>query len=101
MRKSKKNTTLTAVFLYLLLSGGLWMFINSYANSHNQMSEDKMIPVGMAVTEDKASVEILDHCGEFSLSAIAPDSKTYCAAYLASPDELKAAAYIISLCIKI
>ena len=101
MRKSKKKTTLTAVFLYLLLSGGLWMFLNSYANSHNHMSEEKIIPVRMTVNGDTASVEILDHCGEFSLSGIAPDSKTYCAAYLVSPDELKAAAYIISLCIKL
>jgi hypothetical protein len=101
MRKSKKKTTLTAVFLYLLLSGGSWMFINSYANSHNQMSEEKMIPVGVAISGDKASLELLDHYGEFSLSGIAPESKNYCAAYLASPDEIKAAAYIISLCIKL
>ena len=101
MRKSKKNTTLTAVFLYLLLSGGSWMFLNSYANSHNHMSEEKIIPVGITVNEDKASVEILDHHREFSLSVISPDSSSYCAAYLASPDELRAAAYIISLCIKL
>ncbi|SHM34653.1 hypothetical protein SAMN04487860_103232 [Ruminococcus flavefaciens] len=77
------------------------MFINSYANSHNQMSEEKMIPVGVTVGSDTASVEILDHCSKFSLSGIAPDSRNYCAAYLVSPDEIRFTAYIISLCIKI
>ncbi len=77
------------------------MFINSYANSHNQMSEEKMIPVGIVLNEGKASVDILDHHREFSLSCISPDSSNYCLAYLASPDELRAAAYIISLCIKL
>lgn len=87
--------------MYLLLSGGSWMFLNSYTNSHNHMSEEKIIPVGITVNEDKASVDILNHHREFSLSGISPDNSNYCVAYLASPDEFRAAAYIISLCIKL
>lgn len=101
MRRKKKKTALTAAFMYLLLSGGTWMFINSYANSYNQMSRSKIIPAAMTVSDDKATLEILHHCAELSISGIAPESKAYCGAYLLSPDEVRGAAYIISLCIKL
>ena len=101
MRRKKKKTAITAVFMYLLMSGGSWMFINSYANSYNHMSEDKMIPAGMVISGGKATVEVLDHSAELSLSGIDPKSKAYCAAYLRSPDEIRCAAYVISLCVEL
>lgn len=94
LRKNKK-TALKAVFLYLLLSGGSWMFINSYANSYNRLSSDDIRPAGVVISGGRASVELLDHSAQFSISGIAPESKAYCGAYLFSPDELRAAAYII------
>ena len=99
MRRKKKKTALKAVFLYLLLSGGSWMFINAYANSFNQISEKRIVPAGLVLKEERAFVELLGHNGNFSLSWIYPESRGYCGAYLLSPDELRAAAYIISLCI--
>lgn len=99
MRRKNKNTALKAVFLYLLLSGGSWMFINSYANSYNRLSGDDIRPAGVIISDGQASVELLDHSTEFSISGIAPESKLYCGTYLISPDELRAAAYVISLCI--
>ena len=99
MRRKNKNTALKAAFLYLLLSGGSWMFINCYANSYNRLSSDDIKPAGVIISGGRASVELLDHSAEFSIEGIAPESKAYCGAYLISPDELRAAAYIISLCI--
>lgn len=99
MRRKNKNTALKAVFLYLLLSGGSWMFINCYANSYNRISSDDIRPAGVVISSGRASVELLDYSAQFNISGIAPESKAYCGAYLISPDELRAAAYVISLCI--
>lgn len=99
MSIKKKKTALKAVFLYLLLSGGSWMFINSYANSYNRISGENIRPAGLVISGGRASVEVLDYEAEFGISGIAPESKAYCGAYLLSPDELRAAAYVISLCI--
>jgi hypothetical protein len=99
MRRKKKKTVLRAVFMYLLLSGGSWMFIYSYANSCNHMRGEYMVPAQMVVEDERATVDILGHSAEFSISDIAPHSKLYCGAYLLSPDDLRLAAYVVSLCI--
>lgn len=99
MHRKKKKTVLRAVFVYLLLSGGSWMFIYSYANSCNHMRGEYMVPAQMVVEDERATVDILGHSAEFSISDIAPHSKLYCGAYLLSPDDLRLAAYVVSLCI--
>ena len=99
MHKKKKKTAIKAVFLYLLMSGGSWMFINSYANSYNMLSSDVIVPAGLILRDEHISLRVLGHRGRFDISVIAPDSKAYCGAYLAAPDEVRGAAYIISLCI--
>ncbi|MBQ6170198.1 hypothetical protein [Ruminococcus flavefaciens] len=99
MHRKKKKTVLRAVFMYLLLSGGSWMFIYSYANSCNHMRGEYMVPAQMVVEDERATVDILGHSAEFSISDIAPHSKLYCGAYLLSPDDLRLAAYVVSLCI--
>ena len=99
MHRKKKKTVLRAVFMYLLLSGGSWMFIYSYANSCNHMRGEYMVPAQMVVEAERATVDILGHSAEFSISDIAPHSKLYCGAYLLSPDDFRLAAYVVSLCI--
>ena len=99
MHRKKKITVLRAVFMYLLLSGGSWMFIYSYANSCNHMRGEYMVPAQMVVEDERATVDILGHSAKFSISDIAPHSKLYCGAYLLSPDDLRLAAYVVSLCI--
>lgn len=99
MHRKKKKTVLRAVFMYLLLSGGSWMFIYSYANSCNHMRGEYMVPAQMVVDDERATVDILGHSAEFSISDIAPHSKLYCGAYLLSPDDFRLAAYVVSLCI--
>ncbi len=98
MRRKKKKTALRAAFLYLLMSGGSWMFLNSYTNSFNRISEESIVPASMTVDDDNASIELLSHRAGFSVAGIMPDSKLYCAAYLIVPDEVRAAAYVMSLC---
>ena len=99
MHRKKKKTVLRAVFMYLLLSGGSWMFIYSYANSCNHMRGEYMVPAQMVVEDERATVDILGHSAEFSISDIAPHSKLYCGASLLSPDDFRLAAYVVSLCI--
>lgn len=99
MRRKKKKTALKAVFFYLLMSGGSWMFINSYANSYNKISRDSIVPAGIVIKNEQAAVRLLGHNRELDLSWIAPDSKSYCMAYIFSSDEIRAASYLISLCI--
>lgn len=100
MRRKKKKAALRAAFLYLLLSFGSWMFINSYANSYNRINSESIVPAGLVISDGKAELDILGHRAEFGTSGIAPASKAYCGAYLLSPDEIRAAAYVISLCVK-
>lgn len=99
MRRKKKKAVLRAVFIYLLLSLGSWMFVNSYANSRSRISGRSIVPAQLVIEDGTASVEVLGHGAEFRLSYISPDSRLYCGAYLLSPDEIRLAAYVISLSI--
>ena len=98
MRRKNKRTALRAVFLYLLMSGGSWMFLNSYANSFNRISGESILPASISVVDENASIELLDHRTGFSISGLMPDSKIYCAAYLLVSDEIRIASYVMSLC---
>ncbi len=97
MAIKKKKTALRAIFLYLLLTGGSWMFINCYTNSYNRMAGDKIAPASLDVSGSKASVTVLEHRMDIDLSAAEPDSSLYCGAYILSPDEVRSACYLISL----
>ena len=99
MRRKRKKAVLRAAFMYLLLSGGSWMFIYSYANISSRLSGEYIVPAQMVVEDETAAVDILGHSVRFSISGIAAHSKLYCGAYLLSPDELRLAAYVVSLCI--
>lgn len=98
MKRKRKRTAVRAVFIYVLLTCGLWMFLNSYTNSYNRLSRDKIVPAGLDLCGDTASIEVLDHEIRLDLSAIAPESRLYCGAYLISPDELRLMCYLVSLC---
>ena len=95
MNRIKKKTAVRAVMLYLILTAGLWMFINSYTNSYNRLTGEKIAPAGVTLSGGKASVNLLEHDTEIDLGAFSPDSKIFCAAYIISPDELRTAAYLL------
>ena len=97
MTRIKKKTAVRAIMLYLILTAGLWMFINSYTNSYNRITGENIAPAGVTLSGGKASVKLLEHDTEIDLGAVSPDNKAFCAAYILSPDELRAAAYILHL----
>ncbi len=93
----KRKTALTAAFLYLLSTGGLWMFVNAYANSYNKLAEKKIVPAVLTIEHSTASITIFDRTLKTDLRELSPESKFYCGAYIAAPDEVRSAAYLISL----
>ena len=96
MRKKRNKTAAGAVLIYLLLVGGMWMFINSYTNSFNRLTEEKIVPASLTINAESASVQVLNKSAELDLSPLSPDSTLYCGAYILSPDEIRSAAYLIS-----
>ena len=63
------------------------------------LSNKCIAPAGLVLRDEELSVKLLGHSGNIDISLIAPESKAYCGAYILAPDEVRAAAYIISLCI--
>ena len=98
MRKSIKKTAAGAVLIYLILSAGLWLFIYSYSSFHRRMTGERLAPASVTLKSGSASVSVIGQEADIDLSPLEPESKLYCAAYILSPDEFRAAAYIISLC---
>ncbi|NLT09522.1 MAG: hypothetical protein GXY08_08470 [Ruminococcus sp.] len=96
-RRYKKKTAIRAIFLYLLFSGGSWMFINCYTNSYNRLSGEKIAPASLDMNENKASFTVLEHSAEVDLSVLSYESRAYCIAYLLSPDEVRSTGYLISV----
>lgn len=96
MKRKRKKNAAGAVIIYLLLVGGSWMFINSYTNSFNRLSEEKITPASLTIMPESASVQVLDKAVDIDLKPFVPNSKLYFGAYILSPDEIRSAAYLIS-----
>ncbi|MBE6862277.1 MAG: hypothetical protein E7497_05200 [Ruminococcus sp.] len=97
MHRKKKKTFVRAVFVYLLLTTGLWMFLNSYSNSYNRLSVEKLSPASLIISEDKAQLKILNQEFTFGTDALLPESKLYYVLYVISPDEVHFVSDIFSL----
>ncbi len=97
MRIRRKKAALAAAIIYVLLAGGSWMFINSYANSFNRLSNEKIVPAVMTIERGRASAEVLGKTLDIDISGINKSSKSWFAAYLAASDEIRSAAYLIAL----
>ena len=97
MRIHRKKAALAAAIVYMLLAGGSWMFINSYANSFNRLSNEKIVPAVMTIERGRASAEVLGKTLDIDISGINKSSKSWFAAYLAASDEIRSAAYLIAL----
>ena len=96
MALKRKKTAAGAILVYTLLAGGSWMFINSYTNSFNRLTEKKIKPASLIVSSDSASVQVLNRAAHIDLRPILPESRLYYGAYIFSPDEIRSAAYLIS-----
>lgn len=85
------------IFVYLLLTAGVYMFLKSCCNSYNRISDEKITPASIVISENKASVSILESKVSFSTEILSPESKLYFTAYLVSPDDIRSMAYCIAL----
>lgn len=95
MKRRINKTAVRIAFAYVILTGGLRMFLLSYANSYNKLSEEKIPPARLTVTGSAAELDMLGRKIRFASSANA-DSRGFLTAYLFAPDELRAAALLAS-----
>lgn len=77
------------LFTYLLLTTGLWMFLNAYTNSYNKLTTEKISPASITLNSDSAEMKILNSSVIFNISKLLPQSRGYYILYLISPDELR------------
>lgn len=97
MKRKNKKTAVTAIFAYLLLTTGLWMFIMSYSNSYNKLSTEKITPASITLTEGSAEMSVLEHSFLLDLACFLPESKLYCGLYIIAPDEFRAGSSLVML----
>lgn len=88
IKKLKKAAR--AIFVYIVLTAGTQMFLYSYTNSYNRMTDHKIKPASLVVNDNYAEFQILNKTYILSLEKISPENKAFLWAYLFSPDELRA-----------
>lgn len=88
MKKNKKKAV-KGVLIYLILTVGLWMFLYSYANSYNRLTDEKIVPAALNVEENSGELEIIGKKYKLDFDMLAPESKLYFVAYLFTPSELR------------
>ena len=94
--KSKK-TAFMAVFMYCLITSGIWGMLIAYTKSYNKLSAEKIEPVSLTVKSDNAYIKILENTYSFNIKPFNKESKLYYACYLTSPDEVRWSSVIFSL----
>ncbi len=85
----KNKTAVRAIFVYIVLTVGLQMFLYAYTNSYNRLTDEKITPASLIINEDSAELKILNKSYSFSFDKISPENKAYFIAYLFAPDELR------------
>ena len=95
MKLRINKTAIRIAFAYVILTGGLRMFLLSYANSYNKLSEEKIPPARLTVTGSEAELDMLGKKIHFA-SPAGSDSRGFLTAYLIAPDELRTAALLAS-----
>ncbi len=98
MHRKRRKTAFTAVFLYLLLTGGLWMFLASYTNSHNRLSAEKITSAELVIGGDKSRLTVAGKKITFGTEIFSPESRLYYVLYLLSPDEIRYISDVYSVC---
>lgn len=97
MKRKKKKAVVRAIFLYLLLTTGIYMFITSYSNSHNRLTTEKISPASMTFNGAKAKVNVLESSFTVDMELFMPESRFYYVTYLISPDEVRLMTVLMSL----
>ena len=89
-----KRPAVLIMFVYMLLTAGIFMFLNACGSSYNRLSEEETVPFSTGVDGKNAEIEILGKTFDIDISDTAPESRTWLSFYLAVPDEIR-----ISCCI--
>lgn len=84
------KTAVRAIFVYIVLTVGLQMFLYAYTNSYNRLTDEKITPASLNIDKDSAELKILNRSYNFSFDKISPENKAYFVAYIFTPDELRA-----------
>lgn len=87
--KIKNKMAVRAIFVYIVLTIGLQMFLYAYTNSYNRLTDEKITPASLIINEDSAEFKIMNKSYIFSFDKISPENKAYFIAYLFTPDELR------------
>jgi hypothetical protein len=77
------------IFLYILFSVGLWMFMTSYSESYNRLESDKIEPANVTVCGNNVELTLLREEFNISVDSLMPESKLYYFLYMAAPDEMR------------
>ncbi len=85
MKKMKKKAAVRITIFYIILTVGFWMFLYSYTNSYNKLTDEKIVPASLEVCVESAELKILDHSFIFNIDAAMPDSKVYLLLYILTP----------------
>lgn len=84
-----KKTTVKLIFMYLILTVGLWMFLYSYTNSYNRLTNEKIVPAVLTVSGNDAELTVIGKRIDISLDAVSRESKLFFILYLVCPLELR------------
>ncbi len=72
------------------------MFLYSYANSHNRLTDEKIVPAEFSVDENGADLHIAGEKIRINSGIISSDSKFYFISYIFAPVEVRGE--ILALC---
>lgn len=90
MRRRNTKPAAAVMIVYLLLTAGLWMFLYSFTLSGGNMTGKKVAPAGFSAGSGKAELHLAYAVFTAGTDLLGADSDMYLAAFLFSPDELRA-----------
>ena len=90
-----KKTAVSLIFLYLLLTAGIWTYLYACANSYNRLCADKVSPARLVVDDSGADLHIMQYELTIPLDAFDPENRLYGVLYLITPDELRIGAAML------
>ena len=87
--KKRQKNMVRGVLVYLILTMGLWMFVYSYANSYNRLTDEKIPAAEFIMNENNAEIRAVGRKFNIDTGILAYESDFYFASYMLVPLELK------------
>lgn len=92
---SRKKTAVSLIFLYLLLTAGIWTYLYACSNSYNRIYADKVSPARLILEDNCARLHLMQYELDIPLDTVSADTPAAGLLYLITPDELRAAAAML------